>query len=49
MKTVFVNIRMTQEMRAAIKQLADLEHRSVSAQINFMLTAMLKPVKESKQ
>jgi len=42
MKTVFVNIRMTPEMRVAIKQLADKECRSVSAQINFMLTAMLK-------
>jgi len=29
-------------MRAMIKQLADKECRSVSAQINFMLTAMLK-------
>jgi hypothetical protein len=42
MKTVFVNIRMTPEMRKQIKQLADKECRSVSAQINFMLTAMLK-------
>jgi hypothetical protein len=49
MKTVFVNIRMTPEMRAMIKQLADKECRSVSAQINFMLTAMLNPVKESKK
>jgi hypothetical protein len=42
MKTVFVNIRMTPEMRAAIKKLADAECRSVSAQINFMLTSVLK-------
>jgi len=42
MKTVFVNIRMTPEMRAKIQEIADKEHRSVSAQINFMLTAMLK-------
>jgi hypothetical protein len=49
MKTVFVNIRMTPEMRAMIKQLADKECRSVSAQINFMLTAMLNPFKESKK
>jgi hypothetical protein len=41
MKTVFVNIRMTPELRAIIKQLADAEHRSVSAQINFMLTELL--------
>ena len=45
MKTVFVNIRMTPEMRAMIKQLADKECRSVSAQINFMLTAMLAKAK----
>jgi hypothetical protein len=49
MKTVFVNIRMTPEMRAMIKQLADKECRSVSAQINFMLTAMLKPVQEIRR
>jgi hypothetical protein len=49
MKTIFVNIRMTPEMRAQIKQLADAECRSVSSQINFMLTAILKPIKESKQ
>jgi hypothetical protein len=49
MKTVFVNIRMTPEMRAMIKQLADKECRSVSAQINFMLTAVLKPCKEIKK
>ena len=49
MKTAFVNIRMTPEMRAMIKQLADKECRSVSAQINFMLTSLLKPVKESKK
>ena len=37
MKTVFVNIRMTQEMKDALTKQAEAEHRSLSSQIVWIL------------
>jgi hypothetical protein len=37
MKDVFVNIRMTPEMKKALTQIAKIESRSLSSQIVFML------------
>jgi hypothetical protein len=47
MKTVFVNIRMTPEMRDTIQQLADKECRSLTGQITYMLSSHIKPVSNS--
>lgn len=45
MKTVFVNIRMTQEMRDALQVIADKEQRSLSSQINYILSKSINILK----
>ena len=42
MKSIFVNIRMTPELKAKLQEMADIECHSLSAQITFMLEQMLK-------
>jgi hypothetical protein len=42
MKSIFVNIRMTPELKAVLQAMADAECHSLSAQITVMLEAMLK-------
>ncbi len=44
MKDVFVNIRMTADMKAQIAALAVSEHRSLSGQIALMLQSRLASV-----
>ena len=44
MKDVFVNIRMTADMKAQIAALAVSEHRSLSGQIALMLQNQLQSV-----
>jgi hypothetical protein len=44
MKDVFVNIRMTADMKAQISALAVSEHRSLSGQIALMLQNQLQSV-----
>ncbi len=44
MKDVFVNIRMTADMKAQISALAVSEHRSLSGQIALMLQSRLASV-----
>lgn len=41
MKTAFVNIRMTEEMKDTLTKMAEAEHRSLSKQILFMLDGLL--------
>ena len=40
-KNIFLNIRMTQELRETLQKLADKECRSLAGQINYMLMTQL--------
>jgi len=40
-KTIFLNIRMTQELRDTLQKLADQECRSLAGQITYMLMTQL--------
>ena len=40
-KTIFLNIRMTQELRDTLQKLADKECRSLAGQITYMLMTQL--------